>query len=122
MEKPTTFDPEVHCAGLDREFRIKLTQANVEPPESVVGATFGVAKMASSAPHAGECHHDGDETLYLISGRVRVVFTDDPIDDVLMGPGDGAVVPQGLWHRVDVLEPCEIVYLTPGPNNEVREL
>jgi quercetin dioxygenase-like cupin family protein len=35
-------------------------------------------------------------------------------------PGDGLVVPKGTWHRVDIIEPSQIVYLTPGPNNQFR--
>jgi hypothetical protein len=35
-----------------------------------------------------------------------------------MTGGDGLVIPRGLWHRVDIIEPCQIVYVTPGPNNE----
>jgi mannose-6-phosphate isomerase-like protein (cupin superfamily) len=88
----------------------------------VSGATFGVATMSENSPHNGEMHPDGDEVLYLISGRVRVVFPDDPIEDIDVNPGDGLVVPRGIWHRVDILEPCQIVYLTPGPNNEYRPL
>ena len=65
---------------------------------------------------------DGDEVLYLISGRIRVVFLDDPIEDIEVLPGAGLVVPKGLWHRVDILEPSQIVYLTPGPNNRFRPL
>ena len=78
--------------------------------------------MTENSPHAGERHPDGDEVLYLISGRIRVVFTDDPVADIDVAPGDGLLVPKGLWHRVDILEPSQIVYLTPGPNNEHRPL
>ena len=78
--------------------------------------------MSENSPHNGEMHPDGDEVLYLVSGRVRVVFPDDPVDDVDVSPGDGLVVPKGMWHRVDILEPSRIVYLTPGPNNEYRPL
>jgi mannose-6-phosphate isomerase-like protein (cupin superfamily) len=51
-----------------------------------------------------------------------VVFLDTADDDVEMLPGDGFVVPKGVWHRVDILEPCQLVYLTPGPNNQFRPL
>jgi mannose-6-phosphate isomerase-like protein (cupin superfamily) len=84
--------------------------------------TFGIASMSDNSPHAGEMHPDGDEVLYLISGRVNVVFLDNPQADVEMRPGDGLVVAMGKWHFVDIFEPCQIVYLTPGPNNEFRPL
>ena len=91
-------------------------------PIPVDGMTFGVASMLENSPHGGEMHPDGDEVLYLISGRVNVVFLDSPQEDIGMKPGEGLIVPKGIWHRVDILEPCQIVYLTPGPNNEFRPL
>ena len=45
---------------------------------------------------------------------------DDDEEDIDVRPGDGLVVPKGKWHRVDIIEPSQIVYLTPGPNNQFR--
>jgi len=78
--------------------------------------------MSQNSPHNGEMHPDGDEILYLISGKVRVVFVDGDAEDLDVHPGDGLVIPKGVWHRVDIIEPCQIVYLTPGPNNQFRPL
>jgi quercetin dioxygenase-like cupin family protein len=78
--------------------------------------------MSENSPHGGERHPDGDEVLYLISGRVNVVFLDSDEEDIEIVPGDGLVVPKGTWHRVDIIEPSQIVYLTPGPNNQFRPL
>jgi len=78
--------------------------------------------MSENSPHDGEKHSDGDEVLYLVSGRVKVVMLDGPDEDIDVKPGDGLVVPKGTWHRVDIIEPSQIVYLTPGPNNEFRPL
>ena len=93
-----------------------------DPPLPVDGLTIGIAMMAENSPHGGEMHPDGDEVLYLISGRANVVFLDSPAPDIELRPGAGLVVPQGMWHRVDILEPSQIVYATPGPNNEFRPL
>lgn len=120
MTNPTRFNPTTHTIGLNRDLVASKVPEQPDPPVAVDGLTFGVATMTENSPHGGERHPDGDEVLYLISGRVRVVFIDDPIDDVDVRPGDGLVVPKGLWHRVDILEPSQIVYLTPGPNNEFR--
>lgn len=122
MKKPIGFDPSTHVIGLDREFEARKVPERPDPPIPVDGMTFGVASMSQNSPHGGEMHPDGDEVLYLISGRVRVVFLNDVSDDVDMRPGDGLVVPQGVWHRVDIIEPSEIVYLTPGPNNQFRPI
>ena len=67
-------------------------------------------------------HPDGDETLYLIDGHVRVVFEDPAFEDVDMHPGDGLIVPKGVWHRVDILAPSRIMYATPGPGGEYRPI
>jgi mannose-6-phosphate isomerase-like protein (cupin superfamily) len=122
MNVPYKFDPSVDSIGIDARFSAARVPERPDPPIPVNGATFGVATMSENSPHDGEMHPDGDEVLYLVSGRVRVVFPDDDIDDIDVGPGDGLVVPKGMWHRVDILEPSRIVYLTPGPNNEYRPL
>ena len=122
MDKPHKFDPTTHTIGLSRELVAAEVPGQPDPPIPVDGLTIGIATMHENSPHNGEMHPDGDEVLYLISGRVRIVFVDGDHDDVELGPGDGAVVPKGVWHRVDILEPCQIVYATPGPNNQFRPL
>ena len=122
MTQPRRFDPSTHTIGLNRDLSASLLPERPDPAVPFAGITFGVALMSENSPHGGEMHPDGDEVLYLVSGRARVVFLDDSSDDVEMQPGEGLVVPRGVWHRVDILEPCRIVYLTPGPNNRFRPL
>lgn len=122
MTEPMIFDASTHVVGLSRNLVASKLPERPDPPIPVNGMTFGVTTMSENAPHGGEMHPDGDEILYLISGKAKVVFIQDPIEDVEMLPGDGLVVPKGTWHRVDILEPCQIVYVTPGPNNEFKPL
>lgn len=122
MSKPFLFNPSTHTIGLNRDLLASKVPERPDPPVPVEGMTFGVAAMSENSPHGGEMHPDGDEVLYLISGRVKVVFLDSPDEDIDVRPGDGLVVPKGMWHRVDIIEPSEIVYLTPGPNNEFRPI
>ena len=122
MRDPVMFDPDSETIGLNRALQASKVEAQPDPPLPVDGVTFGVASMAENSPHGGEMHPDGDEILYLITGKARVVFLDSDADDIELRPGDGMVVPQGVWHRVDILEPCQIIYVTPGPNNEFRPL
>lgn len=122
MTDPVKFDPSVYAIGISPEFMTHLVAERPDPQVPVDGANFGVATMSENSPHNGEMHPDGDEVLYLVSGKVRVVFVDDDHDDIDVNPGDGLIVPQGTWHRVDILVPSQIVYLTPGPNNEYRPL
>lgn len=122
MSGPIKFDPRTHTIGLDHDLRASKIPEQPDPPVPVDGITFGVAAMSENSPHGGEMHPDGDEVLYLVAGRARVVFLDTDDDDIDMRPGDGLVVPKGVWHRVDILEPSQIVYLTPGPNNQFKPL
>ena len=122
MAHAISFDPSTHTIGLNRDLEAAKVPEQADPPVPVDGITFGVASMSENSPHGGEMHPDGDEILYLVSGRARVVFLDGSEDDIDMCPGDGLVVPKGVWHRVDILEPCQIVYVTPGPNNQFRPL
>ena len=46
----------------------------------------------------------------------------DPVQELQMHPGGGIIVQKGVWHRVGILEPSQIVYLPPGPNGEYRPL
>ncbi len=122
MTDPVRFDPSIHTVGLGRDLLASLVPARPDPPIPVDGVTIGVATMTENAPHDGEMHPDGDEVLYLISGRVRVTLETAAVEELEMQAGDGLIVPKGVWHRVDVLEPCQIMYVTPGPHSEFRPL
>ncbi len=122
MSKPILFDPSTHTVGLSRGLNASKMPERPDPPTPFSGVTFGVASMSENSPHGGEVHPDGDEVLYLISGRVKVIFIESDEDDIDVKPGDGLVIPRGIWHRVDIIEPSQIVYLTPGPNNQFKPL
>jgi mannose-6-phosphate isomerase-like protein (cupin superfamily) len=122
MIRPLRFNPSENAIGVSRDLVASPIPERPDPALPVDGMTFGVATMSENSPHGGEMHPDGDEVLYLISGRVRVVFLDSPEHDIEVNPGDGLVVPRATWHRVDILEPSQIVYLTPGPNNQYKPL
>ena len=122
MTKPVLFNPATHTIGLNRKLEASKVPERPDPPIPVDGVTFGIATMTENSPHGGEMHPDGDEILYLISGRVRVVFLDSTAEDIDVGPGNGLVVPKGVWHRVDIIEPSQIVYLTPGSNSQFKPI
>ena len=120
MSTPVKFDPAIHSIGLSRDLVASMVTEQPDPPVPVDGITIGIATMTQNSPHGGEMHADGDEVLYLISGKVKIVLLDSGEKDIEMRAGDGLVVPKGTWHRVDILEPSQIVYATPGPNNKFR--
>ncbi len=122
MSDPVRFDATDQTVAIKRDLSAETMPAQPDPAIPVDGYTFGVASMTENSPHDGEMHPDGDEVLYLIDGKVRVMLETDPIQELELNPGDGIIVPRGVWHRVDILEPSQIVYLPPGPNGEYRPL
>jgi mannose-6-phosphate isomerase-like protein (cupin superfamily) len=65
-------------------------------------------------------HPDGDELLYVVSGRFRVTGDSAPEASVELGPGEVCIVRKGEWHLVSVIEPGQLVNITPGPRGEHR--
>ena len=85
--------------------------------------------MTSNAPHRGEMHPDGDELLYLVSGRIDVILEDGGDEETVgdervesLRPGQAMLVPRGVWHRVDVQACFRLVHITPGPGGSHRPL
>ena len=122
MTKPVRFDPDSETIALTRELDASVGPARPDPPVPVDGVTIGVATMRENAPHGGEMHPDGDEILYLIEGRISVSLETTPPAVLELDAGEGIVVPKGVWHRVDIVSPSRIVYITPGPNGQYRPL
>jgi quercetin dioxygenase-like cupin family protein len=91
-------------------------------PERIEGMTIGIVTLTHDAPHGGEVHPDGDEMLYVISGKLRVIGESDPSAGVELGAGDACIVRRGEWHRVRVIEPTQLVHVTPGPGGDHRPL
>lgn len=98
-------------------------------PVRIDGHTFGVLEVSQvPPPHRGESHPDGDELLYVVTGRVDVVVDDGDAartgDEMhhFVGPGHAFVVPRGAWHRIHVIEPALMIHLTPGPGGGYRPL
>ena len=95
------------------------------PPERLDGHTIGYGAITSDnlPPHAGEMHPDGDEVLVMTSGCIDVVLElPDGTRTVRVGPGQALVVPRGVWHLIECVEPGRLLNITPGPNGEYRPL
>jgi quercetin dioxygenase-like cupin family protein len=122
VQKIKKTDMTTETVAISREMSADRVPARPDPPIRVDGYTFGVTTMNENSPHDGEMHPDGDEVLYIIDGKVRVTVETDPVQELELLAGDGVIVPKGVWHKVDILEPTRIVYLTPGPGGEYRPL
>jgi mannose-6-phosphate isomerase-like protein (cupin superfamily) len=110
--------------GLQRsDRRARIVEQPGGPPQRIDGLTIGAPIITGDAPHNGELHPDGDEVLYLISGAVTVKLELPEGDAVVdLGAGDAVVVPQGVWHKITMREPGQLVHITPGPGGDHRPL
>ena len=111
----------IGLARADR--RAVLVPQTSGPPRRIDGFTVGAPLITGDAPHDGEMHPDGDELLYLVSGAVAGTLELADGDVVVeVGAGDAVVVPRGVWHKVTMREPGQLIHITPGPNGDARPL
>ncbi len=116
-----TLDLSSSLLGLKRDGKTSLVPWESGPPPRVDGFVIGTPFITRNAPHGGEMHPDGDEVLFLISGRIDVVLEEDGAETIVeVGPGQAVVVPRGVWHRVLLREPGQLLHITPGPGGEWR--
>jgi len=104
-----------------------ITAAPPGPPQRIDGYTIGAVRgIDGPGPHGGEVHPDGDEFLYVVSGTMELILDDGDEravgaeTTVLLGSGDAYVVPRGVWHRLEAVEPSHLVHVTPGPHGSHR--
>jgi mannose-6-phosphate isomerase-like protein (cupin superfamily) len=105
---------------IDRHLSVSTRPRKPGPPERIDGMTVGIQLITQDAPHGGEMHPDGDEILYVISGRFRVTGDSAPDAPIELGPGEACIVRKGEWHLVRVVEPGQLVNITPGPRGDHR--
>lgn len=63
-----------------------------------------------------EVHPNGDEFVFLVSGRADLVLQQGDKEDVvaLDEPGQFVIVPAGTWHTGRISEPTQMLFVTPG--------
>ena len=122
MNRISRVDVSRQVLDIHRDLSISARASKPGPPERIDGMTVGIVTMTHDAPHRGEVHPDGDEILYVISGRLRVTGDSAPDAPIELGPGEACIVRKGEWHLVNVLEKTQLVHITPGPNGDHRPL
>jgi len=124
IEPGRVIDLTHEVIGFDRtDRRARIVEQPGGPPRRIDGVTIGAPMLTGDAPHDGEMHPDGDELLYLLSGAVTVrLELADGDRTVEMAASDALVVPQGVWHRVTLREPGQLLHIAPGPRGEHRPL
>lgn len=87
-----------------------------------VGRLLGSFRMEKDMAH-WEMHPSGDELLVALSGAFEVLLQDGRTDQVVpLAAGQAFLVPFGVWHRVRVTSPGEILFVTPGKGTQQRPL
>lgn len=115
------FDLSRALVGLLKDGTSNVEDATAGPPRKVDGFVVMAPFMSSSPPHRGEMHPDGDELLFVLSGKVDVLLEEDGMERAVeVAPGQALVVPRGVWHRVILREPSQLLAITPGPGGEHR--
>ena len=63
-----------------------------------------------------ERHPVGDEFVYVITGQVDFLLDDDQHQhSIPLSPGEGTIVPQGVWHSAVLHQPATMLFVTPTP-------
>lgn len=106
--------------GIDRNLNIESTPLRRGPHKRLDGMMVGIADMSCDPPHKGERHPDGDELIFVVSGRITFTLLSEPAETLDLGPGEACIVPRGQWHTVHVVEHVKLLYMTPGPQFEYR--
>jgi quercetin dioxygenase-like cupin family protein len=123
MTKITAVDTVRYSLEIHRDLSVSTRLRKPGPPERIDGMTVGVVTLTAGRlpPHRGEVHPDGDEILYVVSGRLRVIGESDPAGAIELGTGEACIVSKGEWHRIDLLEsPTQLIHISPGPNFDYR--
>ncbi len=122
MRKITLFNAADYALDISRRLEVSPREQKPGPPERIDGLTVGIVTMTTDAPHGGEMHPDGDEILYVISGKLRIVGESFPDNSIEVKPGQVCIVPRGEWHRVSVIRETQLVHITPGPGGNHRPI
>jgi quercetin dioxygenase-like cupin family protein len=122
MAQIVAVDVSRFALDIHRDLSISPRTRKHGPPERIDGMTVGFVSVTGDAPHKGEVHPDGDEILYVISGKLRVIGESEPGAAIDLGPGDACIVRRGEWHQIMMLQPSQLLHITPGPRGDYRPL
>ncbi len=122
MNKIVSVDAQNSSFLISRDLTVTSRENCYGPPERIDGMTVGIVTMENDAPHGGEVHPDGDEIIYVISGKLKVVADSSPYEPLYLNVGDACIIRKGEWHNVHVLEKTQLMHITPGPGGDHRPL
>jgi mannose-6-phosphate isomerase-like protein (cupin superfamily) len=117
------FELTGRIVGLDRATgrAVIVERSTWNVPWRIDGYTIESSALGEPPLGIEEVHPDADEFLYLVSGRIRVRLKLDGGDrEVEVKAGQALAIPGGIWHRIIVDEPGQLVNVTPGPGGQHR--
>jgi mannose-6-phosphate isomerase-like protein (cupin superfamily) len=128
MASPATFDPfatfvQLQGAGdarpLKRTAHFWRTLVAGEG-DRIVGALHGV-DPADFHPDEWEMHPAGEELLYLLGGALDIILQERRGERLIrLQAGEACIVPRGLWHRLVMHRPSDLLFCTPPHGTQHR--
>ena len=113
-------DLDQNTLSIDSHHTVQSCRIDAGPPTTREGLNIGLVTLEQNPPHKGERHNDGDEILIVISGKIEIETDTTRGTPSLLCAGQSAIILKGEWHQVNVIEKAQLVYITPGENNEYR--
>ena len=83
--------------------------------------TFDFASARDLHSSMQEMHPEADEVLFLVSGAIDLVLDDgDEERTIPLGPGQAAIVPRGVWHRLVMRNPGRLLFINSRTGMQTR--
>jgi mannose-6-phosphate isomerase-like protein (cupin superfamily) len=93
---------------------------SVAEGDRVVGAKHG-REPGDFHPAEWEMHPHGEELLLLLSGALDVILDlPDGERTVELTTGGACLVPRGVWHRITMRQPSDLVFVTSPQGTLLR--
>jgi mannose-6-phosphate isomerase-like protein (cupin superfamily) len=68
-----------------------------------------------------EVHPERDEIVFLIAGGVAVILDEAGRETVAdLHPGEALIVPRGVWHRLRLDQPSDLLFVNCRTGSELR--
>jgi mannose-6-phosphate isomerase-like protein (cupin superfamily) len=95
---------------------------SVAEGDRVVGAKHG-REPGDFHPAEWEMHPHGEELLLVLSGALDVIL-DSPDGErtIALTAGGACLVPRGVWHRLTMHQPSDLLFVTPPSGTRLRPL
>ncbi|WP_439813739.1 cupin domain-containing protein [Zavarzinia sp. CC-PAN008] len=95
------------------------------PDKSVTGSRImGLMDFTDAeSVHADhwEVHPDGDEILCVVDGTLGIsIERAGETGETLVQAGQALIVPRACWHRLRVVQPGRLLFLTPSAGTSLR--